>query len=178
MTKFNYSSNTLLNCGSGWLLGFALVAITSGCGSNNQRLTQLQNENDRLLNEYRAQRDQVAQLNEKLALAQNRLAESEKLLARQSPSPSTRLSRLNDPTSLPTTPTFGSANRGTATGSASGAGAGGLGSMTSANRPSSKPNGGAPEANAPANSAARANSPANGSTAADLYWRPMRRESP
>lgn len=173
MKKFNCSSSTPLNCGLGWILCSVLVAIFCGCGSNNQRLTQLQNENDRLLNEYRAQRDQVAQLNQKLALAQSRLAESEKLLARQSPSPSTRLSRLNDPTSLPTTPTFGSASRGAtsgaATGSASGAGAAGLGSMTSANRPGGKPNGGTPEANAPANAS---------SAAADLYWRPMRRESP
>ena len=169
MKKFNCSSSTPLNCGLGWILCSVLVAIFCGCGSNNQRLTQLQNENDRLLNEYRAQRDQVAQLNQKLALAQSRLAESEKLLARQSPSPSTRLSRLNDPTSLPTTPTFGSASRGATSGSASGAGAAGLGSMTSANRPSGKPNGGTPEANAPANAS---------SAAADLYWRPMRRESP
>lgn len=169
MKKFNCSSSTPLNCGLGWILCSVLVAIFCGCGSNNQRLTQLQNENDRLLNEYRAQRDQVAQLNQKLALAQSRLAESEKLLARQSPSPSTRLSRLNDPTSLPTTPTFGSASRGATSGSASGAGAAGLGSMTSANRPGGKPNGGTPEANAPANAS---------SAAADLYWRPMRRESP
>jgi len=172
VTKFNYSSNALLNCGSGWIFCFTLFAITSGCGSNNQRLTQLQNENDRLLSEYRAQRDQVAQLNEKLALAQNRLAESEKLLARQSPLPSSRLSRLNDPNSLPTTPTFGSTSHGTALGTASAstsvAGAAGLGSTTAASRPSGKPNGGAPESSAPANA----------SSAADLYWRPMRREAP
>ncbi len=84
------------------LLAILLVAGASGCSSNTQRVQQLQSENDRLLSEYRAQRDQVNQLNERLATLQSRLAESEKLLARQSPMPSSRLSRLNsDPTSLP-----------------------------------------------------------------------------
>ena len=84
------------------LLLFACLAIVAGCGSNTQRLQQLQNENDRLLSEYRAQRDQLTQLNERLAVAQSRLAESEKLLARQSPLPTSRLSRLNnEPVSLP-----------------------------------------------------------------------------
>jgi hypothetical protein len=91
-------------CGLRWAIYLAaFLTITVGCGSGNQRLQQLQNENDRLLSEYRAQRDQVTQLNEKLAVAQNRLAESEKLLARQSPMPSSRLSRLNDPGSLTST---------------------------------------------------------------------------
>ncbi len=84
------------------LLAMVFLAGTSGCSSNTQRIQQLQSENDRLLSEYRAQRDQVNQLNERLTTLQSRLAESEKLLARQSPLPSSRLSRLNsDPTSLP-----------------------------------------------------------------------------
>ena len=159
MTK-KLSASTSTSCGSRW--GFclaALLTLTSGCGSNNQRLTQLQNENDRLLNEFRAQRDQVTQLNEKLALAQNRLAESEKLLARQSPVPSSRLSRLNDPSSLPSSPTFGSPSRRT-TSSSSTAAAGGA---SSANKPTSSP---------------EANSTTNSASNSDLYWRPMRREVP
>jgi hypothetical protein len=156
VTKFIFSSSSTMSCGSHWIFCLALLAIAGGCGSNNQRLTQLQNENDRLLAEYRAQRSQVTQLNEKLALAQNRLAESEKLLARQSPLPASRLSRLNDPSSLSTTPTFGSTSRGAVSGSSPA----GLGSTASASKPNT------------------AGSESNASAASDLYWRPMRREAP
>jgi len=135
-----------------------LLAITTGCGSSSQRLTQLQNENDRLLSEYRAQRDQVTQANEKLAVLQNRLAESEKLLARQSPMPASRMSRLNDPGSLPSSvPTFGTQSHGTASGSIA-AGAAGVGA-------SNKPNG-------------SGDTGSNASSASELSWRPMRREAP
>ena len=83
-------------------IGMLTLVGAVGCGSNTQRVQQLQNENDRLLSEYRAQRDQVTQLNERLATLQNRLAESEKLLARNSPLPSSRVSRLNpEQTNLP-----------------------------------------------------------------------------
>lgn len=86
------------------MLALIVIASVAGCGSNTQRVQQLQNENDRLLSEFRAQRDQVTQLNERLATLQNRLAESEKLLARQSPIPTSRVSRLNnEPASLPST---------------------------------------------------------------------------
>ncbi len=136
----------------------AVLVFVNGCGSNNQRLTQLQNENDRLLSEYRAQRDQLTLLNEKLAVAQNRLAESEKLLARQTTMPSTRLSRLNDPASMPSAgPAFGSQSKGS-----SSAPSGSVGN--SAAGPSGKPT-----------SASSANG--DPSSASELYWRPMRRES-
>jgi hypothetical protein len=73
--------------------------LVTGCGTvGRSQMAQLQNENDRLLAEYRAQRDESTRLKESLAVAQARLAESEKLLARQNPIPSSRLSRLNDPT--------------------------------------------------------------------------------
>ena len=159
MPNLHFSSNPLLTCGSRWIFGFStLLAITLGCGSGSQRLTQLQNENDRLMSEYRAQRDQVSQLNEKLAVAQNRLAESEKLLARQSPMPSSRLSRLNDSGSLPASvSSFGAQSRGTPSGLAAGGSAG-----AAAN---DKPNsGGTPSVNS--------------NSASELYWRPMRREAP
>ncbi len=134
----------------GLLVGLTVCA--SGCGGTSQRLQQLQNENDRLLSEYRAQRDQVTQLNERLATLQNRLAESEKLLARQSPSPSTRLSRLNnDPNGF-----SGSSPRGTA------------GKPTSSTTNSAQ--GGAVNPSSSGSAGPLANE--------ELYWRPMRREQP
>ena len=160
MTNIHFSSNSIRTCGSRWIFCFStLLVIATGCGSGSQRLTQLQNENDRLMSEYRAQRDQVTQLNEKLAVVQNRLAESEKLLARQSPMPSSRLSRLNDPGSLPSSvPSFGAQSRGTPTGSTAGGSANGA--------VNAKPNntGGNPSDNS--------------KSASELYWRPMRREAP
>ena len=160
MTNLHFSSNSIRTCGPSWIICFTtLLAIATGCGSGSQRLTQLQNENDRLMSEYRAQRDQVTQLNEKLAVVQNRLAESEKLLARQSPMPSSRLSRLNDPSSLASSvPSFGAQSRGTPTGST----AGGLATGTANTKPNNT--GGNPSDNA--------------KSASELYWRPMRREAP
>ena len=158
MTTLHFSSTSTF-IGSRWIFCLTtLLAITCGCGSNSQRLTQLQNENDRLLSEYRAQRDQVTQLNEKLAIAQNRLSESEKLLARQSPMPSSRLSRLNDPGSLPSSvPSFGAPLRGTTLGST----AAGTAAISASNKPNSGGTSGS-----------------NASSASDLYWRPMHREAP
>ncbi len=153
---FNSATLTAVRCM--FAVGFVTIL---GCGSNTQRLQQLQNENDRLLSEYRAQRDQVTQLNERLAAAQSRLAESEKLLARQSPLPSSRLSRLNnEPTSLPQ---FGQskerlANSGNATRNGT--------ADTSSNTGKR------------ANSGSQANVDTNAGSGTDLYWRPMRRESP
>ena len=159
MTNIHFPSNSILTCGSRWIFCFStLLAITLGCGSGSQRLTQLQNENDRLMSEYRAQRDQVTQLNEKLVVVQNRLAESEKLLARQSPMPSSRLSRLSDPGSLPASvPSFGAQSQGTPFGLT----AGGSASATANNKPNT---GGNPSVNS--------------NSAPELYWRPMRREAP
>ena len=145
------------------LLLFACWSMVLGCGSNTQRLQQLQNENDRLLSEYRAQRDQLTQLNERLAAAQSRLAESEKLLARQSPLPNSRLSRLNnEPTSLPQ---FGRAKE------------------RSANSPPNSPsvtstNSSNAGAQANTNSKSDSTSSMSSNAASDLYWRPMRRETP
>lgn len=157
MTDLRTSSIVPFISGSHWFFCLGILLLfTTGCGSNNQRLTQLQNENDRLLSEYRAQRDQVTQLNEKLAVAQNRLAESEKLLARQSPMPASRLSRLNDPSGLNSSaPTFGSHSQGAASSSSAG----------SASKPSTGAN-------------SDPNVGTDTSAASDLYWRPMRRETP
>lgn len=83
-----------------WLLciGIWPWLFVTGCGTvGNSQIAQLQNENDRLLAEFRAQRDEATRLRENLAVAQARLAESEKLLARQNPLPASRMSRLNEP---------------------------------------------------------------------------------
>ncbi len=79
----------------GLVLAF-LLALT-GCGTfgSSKVVQQLQNENERLVAEFRAQRDQNVQLSQRLNDAQARLAESEKMLARLTPlSPGQRLSRL------------------------------------------------------------------------------------
>jgi hypothetical protein len=62
-----------------------LVAL-SGCNSfGNARLVkELQSENERLLSEFRAQRDRAGELEKANQLQAERLAESEKLLARLS----------------------------------------------------------------------------------------------
>lgn len=135
------------------LIMFLCICVAAaGCGGSSQRLQQLQNENDRLISEYRAQRDQVSQLNERLATLQNRLAESEKLLARQSPSPSTRLSRLNqNPDSF-----SGTTNRG-------------IGDKSTNSSATSSKSGAANQSN-------EAGAGAIGNE--ELYWRPMRREQP
>jgi len=146
-----------LSAKAGLLATIFCLATVVGCGSNTQRLQQLQNENDRLLSEYRAQRDQVTQLNERLAAAQSRLAESEKLLARQSPLPTSRLSRLNnEPTSLPQ---FGQAKDRSANSTAS------TRAGTSANASNT-------------GSQATAGTGSGSGSGSDLYWRPMRRETP
>lgn len=151
-TQFSPNSTCFRSLHSFFCIAAFFVTLI-GCGTSGQQLTQLRNENDRLLNEYRAQRDQVAQLNEKLAVTQARLAESEKLLARQSPpTPSTRVSRLNEPGSLPSSaPSFGSLSRGTAV----------------------RPNNGGTESSAAAKNPVEPSIPA-----AELNWRPIRRGSP
>ncbi len=85
-------------------IGASLMSVVAGCGTfgNSKVVQQLQNENDRLLAEFRAQRDQNLQLTQRLSDAQTRLAESEKMLARLSPlSPSQRLSRLGSEANTP-----------------------------------------------------------------------------
>lgn len=67
-----------------------------GCNSfGNAKLVQeLRSENERLLTEFRSERDRREESEEALAQIENRLAESEKLLARQYQQPASRLSSL------------------------------------------------------------------------------------
>jgi hypothetical protein len=79
------------------LLCLLACAAISGCNSlGNAKLVQeLRNENERLLAEFRAERDKREKLERDKALVENRLAESEKLLARSySGSLPSRLSSL------------------------------------------------------------------------------------
>lgn len=77
----------------------------SGCIGAARQNAQLQNENSRLLAEYRAQRDRVTELQEKNFALEARVAESEKLLARVGRSvPESRISmRDNAVPRLPAT---------------------------------------------------------------------------
>lgn len=73
-----------------------LVACISGCGlfGGGQQTKQLQAENDRLLAEYRAQRDRLSKLQETNAALEARVGEAERLLAQTGQSlPSSRISR-------------------------------------------------------------------------------------
>jgi len=61
---------------------------------SSQQLKQLQMENDRLLSEYRAQRDRVATLQETNAALEARVGEAERLLAQVGKTlPASRISR-------------------------------------------------------------------------------------
>lgn len=88
-----------------WVVGYLLMSIcSSGCGLFNggQQVKQLQSENDRLLAEYRAQRDRLAKLQETNAALESRVGEAEKLLARSGQTlPSSRLSRATNKASPP-----------------------------------------------------------------------------
>ena len=73
----------------GWRLlcgacGLALLGVASGCNSlgNSRLVKELQTENERLLSEFRGQRDRAAELEKANRLQAERLAESEKMLAR------------------------------------------------------------------------------------------------
>jgi hypothetical protein len=75
-----------------------LMPCASGCGlfGSGQQLKQLQSENDRLLAEYRAQRDRVTRLQETNAALEARVGEAERLLAQSGvSSPSSRISRVS-----------------------------------------------------------------------------------
>lgn len=67
-----------------------------GCNSfGNAKLVQeLRSENERLLTEFRSERDRREESEKALAQIESRLAESEKLLARQYQQPASRLSSL------------------------------------------------------------------------------------
>ena len=89
-----------------WQLGLSLVALVaaSGCNAfglgNGRAVQELRTENERLLTEFRAERDRRQEMEKQLRVMENRLAESEKLLARQYSPTDRRLSQLS---SLPST---------------------------------------------------------------------------
>ncbi len=73
------------------------MVCCTGCGlfGGAAQLKQLQAENDKLVTEYRAQRDKNAKLQETNVALEQRVAEAEKLLARSGYSqPSSRLSQV------------------------------------------------------------------------------------
>jgi hypothetical protein len=73
-----------------------LLTCASGCGlfGSGTQLKQLQLENDRLLSEYRSQRERLAALQETNAALEARVGEAEKLLAQAGKAlPSSRISR-------------------------------------------------------------------------------------
>lgn len=71
----------------------------SGCSSfgNGKMVQELKNDNERLLAEFRAERDRREKTEQALKQAEVRLAESEKLVARQYQAPGAdRVSRLQN----------------------------------------------------------------------------------
>ena len=79
------------------MLGLAGLLFCNGCGmfGGAGQLKQLQAENDKLVGEYRAQRDKVAKLQETNLALEQRVAEAEKLLARSgNNNPTSRLSQV------------------------------------------------------------------------------------
>lgn len=77
-----------------WL---CLLTTALGCNSfgNGKLAKQLQSENDQLVREFRAQRDRNAELTRANQLLEDRIAETEKQLARNFQADNGRLSRLN-----------------------------------------------------------------------------------
>ena len=74
-----------------------LIASSVGCNSfgNGKLVQQLQNENERLLTEFRAERSRREEFERQNKTLEARLSESEKLLARQTQGPaSSRVSSL------------------------------------------------------------------------------------
>ncbi len=67
------------------LLATSLCLAFTGCNSFSNRtlVKQLQGENERLISEFRAQKDLSNRLAERNQLLEGRLAESEKLIARE-----------------------------------------------------------------------------------------------
>ncbi len=68
--------------------------VFAGCGSH-RRIVQLQSDNERLLAEYRTQRDQNKDLTQKNAILEARVAESEKMLAQLNRNSGSRISMLD-----------------------------------------------------------------------------------
>ena len=80
-----------------WALVVLPLIAAGGCSSfgNGKLVKELQRDNDRLLTEFRAERGRREEAEKRARLLENRLAESEKLLARQSQSYSpSRISSL------------------------------------------------------------------------------------
>lgn len=131
-----------------WILLVGSCTL-SGCGLlGGDQVSQLRQENARLLSEYRAQRDRVTALQETNADLEARVSEAEKMLARngQSLPAASRISRVPQ--------------RGSTSGSAlAGAGVGASGSVAS------------PPPYVPP---AVPSLPAEGSSG-DIKWRPARR---
>ncbi len=138
-------------------LCLVLLAGLTGCGTlgNSKLVKQLQIENERLLSEYRVQRDELARTSQQLASTRQKLAESEKMLARQYPLNGNIQSRIsrND---------YGGTSNG-ANGNA--------GSIQASRQP---PNGSA--ASASGGQLAPDTSSRTGTTAnSDLQWRPLKK---
>lgn len=132
-----------------------LVTWTSGCGlfGSGQQLKQLQMENDRLISEYRAQRERVTKLQETNVALEARIGEAERLLAQAGKTlPSSRISRAPQRSS-------------------SGATASSTGGATSQAAPPYIP----PSVpSLPESGAAKPSSSAG--AAGEVEWRPMRRQ--
>jgi hypothetical protein len=96
----------------------------TGCGLlGGDQVSQLRQENERLLSEYRAQRARVAALQETNAALEARVGEAEKMLAQsgQSLPPASRISRIPPRSSMGST-SSGSGFSGSAATSGFGAG--------------------------------------------------------
>lgn len=99
-----FCNGALSSAAAAVLCGLFLLP-TCGCNTfgNGKLVQELQNENTRLLAEFRAERDRREQADQALETARGRLAESEKLLALQNQlAPTGRLSRLPPPAALST----------------------------------------------------------------------------
>lgn len=85
------------------LLALLLLITLSGCNSfgSGKLVQQLQNENERLLTEFRAEKKRREEFEKQNRTLEARLSESEKLLARQSQGASSRLSSLPSSVGLP-----------------------------------------------------------------------------
>lgn len=70
---------------AGWLIALAAISMMPGCNAFGLRkqLQQLETENNRLLSEFRAERQRRETAERTAQQLELRLAESEKLLARQ-----------------------------------------------------------------------------------------------
>lgn len=144
-------------------IGIALILTLSGCNSfgNSRLVKELQSENERLLGEFRGQRDRATELEKANRQQAERLAESEKLLARLSQGTSAgRLSSLPQ-TNLPAVGPNGSPSS--------------FGANLSGNALKSPPSPSASGLSAPANSAP---STSSSTSPSELRWQPRYNSRP